>query len=55
VDSKFDPDKDAANIAKHGLSLVDGEGVVNDPLGITIEDHSSEGEPRRITNRDEHW
>ncbi len=28
---KFDPDKDAANIIKHGLSLVEGEGVLNDP------------------------
>jgi len=41
--SKFDPDKDAANIAKHGLSLVEGEGVLNDPLGLTIEDDSSQG------------
>jgi uncharacterized DUF497 family protein len=49
VGSKFDPDKDAANIAKHGLSLVEGEGVLNDPLGLTIEDDSSEGEPRWIT------
>ena len=47
--SKFDPDKDAANIAKHGLSLVEGEGVLNDPLGLTIEDDSSEGEARWIT------
>jgi len=47
--SKFDPDKDAANIAKHGLSLVEGEGVLNDPLGLTIEDDSSQGEPRWIT------
>ena len=47
--SKFDPDKDAANIAKHGLSLVEGEGVLNDPLGLTIEDDSAEGEPRWIT------
>ena len=47
--SKFDADKDAANIAKHGLSLVEGDGVLNDPLGITIEDDSSEGEPRWIT------
>jgi len=45
----FDPDKDGANIAKHGLSLVEGEGVLNDPLGLTIEDESSEGEPRWIT------
>jgi uncharacterized protein len=49
VGSKFDPDKDLENIAKHGLSLVEGEGVLNDPLGLTIEDDSSEGEPRWIT------
>jgi uncharacterized DUF497 family protein len=47
--SKFDPDKGATNIAKHGVSLVEGEGVLNDPLGLTIEDESSEGEPRWIT------
>jgi uncharacterized DUF497 family protein len=35
---KFDPDKDTANIVKHGLSLVEGEGVLNDPLGLTVED-----------------
>lgn len=46
---KFDPDKDAANIAKHGLSLVEGESVLNDPLGLTIEDDSSEGEARWVT------
>jgi uncharacterized protein len=47
--SKFDPDKDGANIVKHGLSLVEGEGVLNDPLGLTIEDNSSGGERRWIT------
>jgi uncharacterized DUF497 family protein len=47
--STFDPDKDGVNIAKHRLSLVEGEGVLNDPLGLTIEDESSEGEPRWIT------
>jgi uncharacterized protein len=47
--SKFDPDKDAANIVKHGLSLVEGEGVLNDPLGLTVEDDSSAGESRWIT------
>ena len=46
---KFDPDKDAANIVNHGLSLVEGEGVLNDPLGLTVEDGSSEGESRWIT------
>jgi uncharacterized DUF497 family protein len=42
--SKFDPNKDAANIVKHGLSLVEGEGVLSDPLGLTVEDESSQGE-----------
>jgi uncharacterized protein len=46
---KFDPDKDAANIVRHGLSLVEGEGVLNDPLGLTVEDDSSSGESRWIT------
>jgi uncharacterized protein len=49
VGVKFDADKDASNIANHGLSLVEGEGVLNDPLGLTIEDDSSQGEPRWIT------
>jgi hypothetical protein len=47
--AKFDPYKDAANIAEHGLSLVEGEGVLNDPLGLTVEDDSSAGESRWIT------
>ena len=49
MDPKFDPDKDVANIAKHGVSLVEGEGVLNDPLGLTVEDESSAGESRWIT------
>lgn len=43
------PRQGPANIAKHGLSLVEGEGVLNDPLGLTIEDDSSKGEPRWVT------
>jgi uncharacterized DUF497 family protein len=46
---KFDPEKDAANTVKHGLSLVEREGVLNDPLGLTVEDDSSAGESRWIT------
>ena len=45
---KFDPEKDAANVVKHGLSLVEGEGVLNDPLGLTVEDDSSEEASRWI-------
>lgn len=46
---EFDPKKDAANIRKHGVSLSEGDGVLNDPLGITIEDDAAEGEQRFVT------
>ena len=44
--STFDPAKDAANLRKHGVSLAEGDGVLNDPLALTIEDSSSQGEQR---------
>ena len=31
-------------IVEHGLSVVEGDGVLNDPLGLTVEDKSSAGE-----------
>lgn len=46
---EFDPRKNAANIAKHGVSLADGDGVLLDPLGISIEDDAAVGESRSIT------
>ena len=45
----FDPAKDAENRRKHGVSLADGDGVLNDPLALTIEDDSAEGEQRFVT------
>ena len=45
----FDPKKDAANIKKHGVSLSEGDGVLNDPLALTVEDDSAEGERRFVT------
>ena len=47
--SVFDPKKDAANLKKHGVSLSEGDGVLNDPLAITVEDESAEGEQRFVT------
>jgi uncharacterized DUF497 family protein len=44
--SNFDPTKDAANRKKHGLSLAEGDGVLNDPLALTIEGSSAQGEQR---------
>jgi uncharacterized DUF497 family protein len=49
VSPEFDPKKNAANIAKHGVSLAEGDGVLLDPLGVTIDDDSSVGEARSIT------
>ena len=46
---EFNPKKDAANIRKHGVSLSEGDGVLNDPLGLTIEDDAAEGEQRFVT------
>ena len=51
--SSFDPTKDAANRKKHGVSLSEGDGVLNDPLALTIEDTSAQGEQRLILNWNE--
>jgi uncharacterized DUF497 family protein len=45
----FDPRKNAANLKKHAVSLAEGDGVLNDPLALTIEDDSAEGEPRFVS------
>lgn len=44
----FDPAKAAANLNKHGISFADAEGVLADPLAITIEDPNAAGERRFI-------
>jgi uncharacterized protein len=45
----FDPKKEAANLRKHGVSLTEGDGVLNDPMALTIEDMSAVGEQRFVT------
>jgi uncharacterized protein len=45
----FDPKKDAANMAKHGVSLSEADGVLNDPMAVTIEDSTAVGEQRLVT------
>ena len=47
--SIFDPAKDAANRKKHGVSLAEGDGVFYDPLALTVDDSSSQGEQRFIS------
>ena len=49
MSTEFDPKKDAANIKKHGVSLSEGDGVLNDPLALTVEDDTVEGERRFVT------
>ena len=49
MSSEFDPKKDATNLRKHGVSLSEGDGVLNDPLALTIEDDAAEGEQRFVT------
>lgn len=49
MSAEFDPKKDSANIRKHGVSLSDGDGVLNDPLAITVEDDVAEAEQRFVT------
>lgn len=43
----FDPNKDAANIAKHGLSLADAPLVYSDPDKLTLDSPRGD-EPRRM-------
>ena len=49
VESNFDPKKNAINLRKHGVSLAEGDGVLNDPLALTIEDDSAQGERRFVS------
>jgi len=45
----WDPEKAAANLAKHGVRFSDAELVLYDPLAVTIEDETAEGEQRLVT------
>lgn len=44
----YDPAKAASNLKKNGVSFADAEGVLADPLAITIEDPDAEGEQRFV-------
>lgn len=45
---QYDPAKAAANQKKHGVSFADAEGVLEDPLAVTVEDPDAEGESRHV-------
>jgi hypothetical protein len=46
---EFNPGKNAANLRKHGVALSEGDGVLADPMAVTIEDPTAEGERRFVT------
>jgi hypothetical protein len=46
---QYEPAKAAANLRKHGVSFADAEGVLEDPLALTVNDPDAEGEERLIT------
>lgn len=46
---QYDPLKASANLKKHGVSFADAEGVLSDPLAVTIEDSGATSEQRFIT------
>jgi uncharacterized DUF497 family protein len=46
---EFDPKKNALNLRKHGIPLSEGDGVLNDPLALTIEDPTASDERRFVT------
>ena len=49
MESNFDPKKNAINLRKHGVSLAEGDGVLHDPLALTMEDDSARGEQRFVS------
>jgi uncharacterized DUF497 family protein len=46
---EHDPVKAVANLKKHGVSFADAEGVLYDPLALSIEDIDAAGERRFVT------
>ncbi len=49
MESSFDPKKNAISLRKHGVSLAEGDGVLNNPLALTLEDDSAQGEQRFVS------
>jgi len=46
---QHDPAKAAANLRDHGVSFADAEGVLSDPLAVTVEDPEARGERRFVS------
>ena len=50
----WDPRKAKANLLKHGIALSDAAGAMFDPLALTREDESTQGERRFVTIARDH-
>ena len=48
MEYEFDPTKAEANLAKHGVPMSEGEGVLRDPLCLSMPDEMTEGEQRFV-------
>lgn len=46
---RYDPVKPEAILRKHGVSVADAAGALEDPLAISVEDADSEGAQRFVT------
>lgn len=46
---QYDAAKAVENLKKHKVSFADAEGVLGDPLAVTVEDPDTEGEKRFVT------
>lgn len=49
MESSFDPKNNATNLRKQGISLAEGDGVLNDPPALMIEDLASTDEQRFVS------
>lgn len=49
MDVRWNPAKAKANLKKHGVRFSDAESVLFDPLSLSMEDSSAEGEQRFIS------
>ena len=45
---EFDPNKAAANLRKHGVTLEEAAGSLLDPMALVREDENAEGEMRFV-------
>jgi uncharacterized protein len=55
MDVQCGPAKNAANLLKHGVSLTEADGVLSDPLALTVEDAAADGERRWLTIGQNVW